>query len=79
MIGCREFMQEIDNYLEGDVAAEVRTQLEKSSFSLPDVPRSFGFHPENAEDRDRERVVRFTGGDVPADCPEDHDANSRRA
>ena len=28
MISCRDFMAEIGNYLEGDVAAEVRLQLE---------------------------------------------------
>lgn len=28
MISCKDFMAEIGNYLEGDVAAEVRLQLE---------------------------------------------------
>ena len=29
MISCADFMAEIGNYLEGDIAAEVRLQLEK--------------------------------------------------
>ena len=28
MINCADFMLEIGNYLEGDVAAEIRTQIE---------------------------------------------------
>ena len=29
MIGCKEFMEEVDNYLEGDVATDLRLRLER--------------------------------------------------
>ena len=44
-------MAEFENYLEGDVAAEVRQQLESHLFLLPDLHGPLRFHSQDPEDR----------------------------